>query len=210
MRILSKQKARLLSIIHTIVFCLESISPETRLILRRLPLCRSITPSLRRSTPLSLYRSTAPSLCCQGGALLRTAPLLRRSTTLSLYWLTAPPLHRSVAREVPCSVPLHRSVALLPWRCLAPYGSAAPTLRRSITPSLHDAVTLSPHRSAARLLLRSVAPPLGCSVALLPGRCLAPYRTAAGTGACRAESGACRAETTEQRAESTEHRLVCI
>ena len=39
--------------------CLESISPESRLILRRLPLCRS----------------TAPSLRYMGGALLRAALL---------------------------------------------------------------------------------------------------------------------------------------
>ena len=55
--------------------CLQSISPETRLILRRSPLCRSITPSLYHSVTLLLCGPAAPSL------------------------------HRSVAGEVSCSVP---------------------------------------------------------------------------------------------------------
>ena len=72
---------------------------------------------------------------------------------------------------------------------------------------VYRSVALSRHRSVALptlLLYRLIA--LHRSVARLPWRCLAPYHTAVGIGACRAESGACRTETTEQRVESAEHR----
>jgi len=103
--------------------------------------------------------------------------------TLSLYRLIAPPLGR-------------RGGAL---------PRTAPLLRRSITLSLHDAVTLSAHRS--------VAPPLGCSAARSLGRSTAPSLCCQGGALLRAAllQGPERAERkavhAEQRLQSRDQRV---
>ena len=101
--------------------CLQNISREIRLILRRLLLCRSTALSLCHSFPLSLLHSAALSLWRSS-----TLPLFP-SVTLSLCRSFTPPLFHSITLSLfHCiALSLHPSFALSVRKCIAPCRTAA-------------------------------------------------------------------------------------